>query len=235
MISLSPLNSICFLLDFVNEKEWSKQIFRDLQIKHHLISSEYGDIHGYEETAYLRKFDGKRFFVCEKTHPMYLDFLSTFNNDDNIIEQKTLLEEDFFRTLVELQASWRDFLEITSRIGHNLEFLNEIAKEVTWQLVGTTGSFSPKIGAMYFTSQTMEDFLEFNYLYAVTGFGDFVKRLRFCNNSICDKMFVYNRPKQIFCEEACRHAHNNREKIETGYLAAHQAKGRRENPVVYKR
>ena len=235
MIMLSPADSVFFLLEFVNEKEWTKESFRQFQIHHHLISSKYGEEHGYEETVFLRKFNGKRFFVCEKTNTFYLDFCTLCGNDKSVIEKTVIPEIDFFSTLVELQASWRAFLLMTRESGHNLEFLNEICKVVTWQLVNTTSFFSPRVGTFSFDASTIEDFLEFNYLNAASQFGDFVNRLRLCENPHCGNLYVYNLNKQKFCDTPCRYKYHNTNNISDCSLARYQAKGRKEKPHIYQR
>ncbi|MDD2465468.1 MAG: hypothetical protein PHI97_15835 [Desulfobulbus sp.] len=142
-------------------------------------------------------------------------------------------EEEFFHVLAELQAYWQNLLEQVREHGQDIKFLTEIAARAEWSIEETQNPFAPKIGNFHFRASTIEEWLEFRYLDAATYYGDDFKRLRTCANPACGKKFLFNRPKQKFCRDACRHHFNNRIKIESGYLARHQKKGREEKPEIY--
>lgn len=226
------------LLDFVNVKTWSKAAIFFLVDKYDLITTRFGKINGYELTAHLRKFGNKaivRDRESENDPPVfaylmpekdYIDFLSSFS-------ENLLPEKDFFEALIELQIYWRDILGRIPTHGHDVKVLNEIAARSEWQVVESKNPFAPMVGNYFLKPGGVDGWLESCYLQASTKQGDRFKRLRICENPACGKMFLFNRPKQKFCETACRHEYHNKQKIESGYLARHQAKGRSEKPEIY--
>lgn len=214
------MSAIDLLIDFVNVKEWSKAELFNLTVKHRLITSLFGEKNGYEDYVQVRQIAER--FCCigsGEPDPLFLNFLAP--------------EKDFFDALTDLQAHWRAILKHTREQGPDVAFLNEIAMRAEWQLIETANPLSPRVGPFHFRAGTLDEWLEFRYLDAITERGADFLRLRACNNPACEKMFLGNRPKQKFCENSCRHHYHNKIKIESGYLAEHQKKGRGEKPEIY--
>jgi len=153
---------------------------------------------------------------------------------DKIFHEATSKDESL-EILLNLRSYWRGILD-NCRLSQlqDIRILNEIASRIKCVVVETVNPFVPTIDFDWKKDDAgLNDWLEYNYLHAATLHGDAFTRLRACDNIFCWKVFLYNRPKQIFCCPACKDQHHNNRKIESGYLARHQAKGRAENPDVY--
>ncbi|MFW6052970.1 MAG: hypothetical protein ACOC8I_03570 [Desulfosalsimonas sp.] len=226
------------LIDFVNVREWSVETLFNLHKKHDLCKSVFpmptyikNMLYQYNKAMDSEAFPGRRFF---------------FENDDFATERikaglDTVLPDDtkryqeLFKCLRGLQKHLLSLIEDTVKEGPQPSTLNK-----TIEIVGikvefrkSKNPFKPSL-KQYKNITTIEDMLFFDYLHPfLVDKGEQFKKLRTCKNSDCGAWFLYNRPKQVYCSDACRHANNNRTKIKSGYLAAHQRKGRSEKPNIY--
>jgi len=221
-----PTKPLDLLLDFVNVKVWSKEELRHLQTKHGLAASIGGQERGYDDYVNLQHTEG-HFLLDDEPEP--LPFLAALGYNEPAPHWRGLprvREDVFFSALLDLQEEWRTRLKLTSEHGPDIVFLNEIAAPAKWMVVRTANPFAPTVGPFGFHPGPLDKFLEFRFLDATLTQGDNFRKLRMCENPTCGKMFLHNRPKQKFCEDACRRRYHNRKMIETGYLRDHQQRKR---------
>jgi len=210
---------LSLLIDFVNVKKWSAQQLQTLQQIHGFHFTRYGDEHGYDYIFFREK---KGFYyLIDENAPRYQTV-------------QLIDDEECFSMLISLQMKWREILTATRANGPDVNFLNEISRKVKYHLISTGDPFVPRVGPFEVDYNTIEEVLEFAYLDVfIFAAGKFFIRLRECNYPECRNIFIYRRSKQKFCNDDCRNRYHNAIKIKSGYMAEHQAKGRREKPDVY--
>lgn len=213
------MRPIDLILDFVNVKIWSREELRRLQTTYSMATTIGGQSRGYDDNVMLRGVKGV--------------FLIDDNPDSLWINAPKVQDEDFFLALENLQAEWRKRLLQTQERGPNIEFLRQASAGVQWGVIETENPFAPRVGPFNFQPGPLDEFLEIRFLDAALTQGDDFKRLRTCNNPECLRVFLYNRSKQKFCEDACRRSYNNRKMVETGYLKRHQQMKRAEGDERY--
>jgi hypothetical protein len=216
-----PTKPLDLLLDFVNVKTWNREELRRLQTTYSMATTIGGQARGYDDNVMLRGVKGV--------------FLIVDNPDSLWINAPKVQDEDFFLALENLQNEWRERLIQTQERGPNIEFLRQASAGVQWRVIEAENPFAPRVGPFNFQPGPLDEFLEIRFLDAALTQGDDLKRLRICENPACRKMYLYNRPIQKYCDTTCKDSFHNKIKIESGYLARHQAIGRIEKPDTYRK
>jgi len=243
------------LIDFLNIKEWTVENLFGLVQTYGLCIHVRDFEQSYKNWTQFRNFPNHFYF---RKPDAYAAFLQEKGAIVVLPEDEEKYQEMFNYLEALQQEDWKQMVEQTIESGPDIDFLNESMKLADIELVkrGSTdficidglygaveetyskNTYDPwKVDFLYARSAksiAFENFLEFSYLYPfLEGRGEQFRRLKTCKNPDCGKWFVYNRPKQTFCCNDCRHRYNNHIKIKSGYLAEHQRKGRAEKPSIY--
>jgi hypothetical protein len=240
------------LIDFANVGKWDRKAFFAI-----------GEKFGWK--VILSKpmlFDMLKRYLFDRgkiTHEHYMAFLDEKNRPQELsscavcaLENPTLenlkfyndpvmpgdeLFEKFLGYMNGLSLFWRWIVKDTAKNGPANLVLNYIMRIESIEVSFQEGEnpWKPKLSALtglgYLEVKLAADYLEpFTH-----GNGEIYKRIRICNDPDCGKLFVFNRPKQNFCNDECRYHFHNVVKIRNGYLAEHQRRGRQDNPATYVR
>ena len=209
-----------FIIDFVNAKICDFDKILSFFKKNKIYFTLHGDKKGYDY-IFFGGDNSDKYYLIDKTAGSYTNLCQI-----NDIECINILES--------LQHDWRKILLNTITYGPDIDFLNKISDKVKYIILKTDHIYLPKIGQFKYFDRNFNDILEFSYLdIFIVGSGVFFKKLSECNNNECKQFYIKNRPKQKFCSDNCRHNFHNRIKIDSGYMAEHQRKGRREKPDIY--
>ncbi|MFH7326670.1 hypothetical protein [Desulfurivibrio sp. C05AmB] len=147
-------------------------------------------------------------------------------------EHGSISEKECFSRLKDIQKRWRRILEKTAANGAQLEDLNNFVKGVSFFGAATSDKYDVTLTPLCEEPNYLERQLEEEYVMTfLSGNGRDFRKLVVCQH--CGKMFRSKRSTAKFCGRKCRDDYNNRRKIASGYLAAHQARGRVEKPLIY--
>ncbi len=236
------MKSLGLLLDFVNVKDWNVELLRKLQQELTGAAQMRREKKGYGLVR--NKQDASQRFREGFASDLRLVSFRSSEKDGGLLifdydyptpspDAYDLSEEKCLAHLATLQKKWRDILKATASQGPDAIYLNSIIERAKFFLTITEDHFSPDISP-YNDETVFDGRIEEEYMMVfISGKGGDFSKLRVCDNPGCGKMFLFNRPKQRFCENDCRHQYHNKDKIESGYLAKHQAKGRAEKPEIY--
>jgi hypothetical protein len=193
------------LIDFLNVKEFSAEILLELHQKHGLFHSLWGQRQGYEDKLLSSGFLPGTIFFFDSGCPIAAELkekgpeFAAMPGDEKF--------KGLFDYLKVLQGVWAERIEATITEGPDLDLLNE--SEAKAKVVFEPGENRWSVKPRYWLQGArFEDYLNFDYLHIfLTGQGEVLKKLRICENQDCGKWFIYNRPKQRFCCDACRKSH----------------------------
>jgi hypothetical protein len=144
--------------------------------------------------------------------------------------------EMFFEYLNGLSSFWRWLVEDTQKHGPHIITLNYFLEDVELSFQETESVWAPQLAPPEKKTTYIELKLGAAYLAPFFhGDGEAYKRIRTCSDPDCGRLFIYNRPKQTFCNNDCRFHFHNVVKTRNGYMAEHQRRGRKENPAIYVR
>lgn len=162
--------------------------------------------------------------------------------DDNLMQSTDGIadvkvpDEDFLAYLGELSTLWRWVVTRTAADGPTARVLDYMLTELRFKFQDTQDPWRPTLTTPMPAPWSIEQRIMAEYLAPfVANEGELFKRVRTCNDPHCGKLFIYNRPKQTFCNNDCRYHFHNVTKIQSGYLAEHQRSGRKNNPATYLR
>ncbi len=219
------------LLDFLNIKAWNIEALFGLYKDHGLYVSEAGYKQGYEFSSCFEGFLPNLFFFFMPDDPFAASLLE--QGIDVCLPGDERYQE-LFDYLTTLQSEWGKAINFTVEHGPNFDFLNYTMSLVDIRLAQGANPWDAMFEHDRGQITPFEQFLEFDFLQPfLVGQGKQYKKLRVCKNPDCGKWFIYNRPKQLYCNETCRHNYHNHIKIESGYMAEYQRKGREEKPLIY--
>lgn len=143
-------------------------------------------------------------------------------------------DDEFLAYLDELSTLWRWVIKHTADSGPIVRVLDYMVTKLRFGFEDAQNPWAPRLTAPMPVPWTIEQRLMAEYLAPfISENGEVFKRVRACADPDCGRLFVYNRPKQTFCNDDCRYHFHNVVKIRSGYMADYQRKGRKENPATY--
>jgi hypothetical protein len=214
------------VIEFLNVKSWNADLLRQYAKTYGRPETVYGEQHGHDAFIKSRAFPGKHFFFVEDQQAKEL--LREEDRGLFVLPGETAYQSFLDYLSGELRQEWQERIINTRDAGPDRDYLHEIKNRLELDFLKDFHVIAKP------AKNRIENWIECEYFNGTSlGFGADLKRLRTCKNPDCGKWFFYNRPKQTFCCDACRHRYNNHVKIKSGYLAEHQRKGRAEKPTIY--
>ena len=241
------------LISFAGVKSWERAAF-------YAFGKQYGVMGVLSKPILFDMLKHDLFKAGKLTHEQYVSFLDEENRHDilTVCALETMTSEQlqkfklfyrypimpdnherigkFLRYLNGLSAFWRWIIEDTRDNGPQVLVLNYIMRmETEFVFESSENPWRPKF-SMPKKNGYLEEKLATAYVEPfVNGDGEIYRRIRTCSDPDCEKLFIYNRPKQNFCNDECRYHFHNVVKTRNGYLAEHQRRGRKDNPATYLR
>jgi hypothetical protein len=243
------------LLDFVNIRKWNRKAFFGFGKKHgfDVISSSPMVLDMLKHYLYKEgKYDHEQFldFLDEDNRRIYPKCVCAqesvtreqLNKNPINYHRDIVMPDDrralwlFFMYLDGLSSFWRWLVEDTQKHGPHIITLNYFLEDVELSFQETESVWAPQLAPPEKKTTYIELKLGAAYLAPFFhGDGEAYKRIRTCSDPDCGRLFIYNRPKQTFCNNDCRFHFHNVVKTRNGYMAEHQRRGRKENPAIYVR
>ena len=218
------------LLDFMNVKEWNYEVLLSLFKKHGIKWSMEGYRVGYEMSFRSSAFPDRSYFF-EPDH-YYQELVKC--GADAAAPADTEKYKAFFTHFDAVLQMWNDIVLNTIEHGPDIEIINQIIYEAKFKMVAEPGSRGIDLSYSHSNSGFIEDVLEQDYLKTfLNHHGEMFKKLKTCAKPECGKWFIYQRSTKKYCCDKCRRDQDNRNKIKSGYLSAHQKKQRDKGIPAY--